>query len=313
MKNLYLLIIGITITLSACSTKQSETTEKSEAEVAEVKGPDVVGEEITYSNETIEMKGYLAYDKNLEGKRPGVLVVHEWWGHNAYARQRAENLAELGYVAFAVDMFGDGKTAGHPDDAGKFTQEVVSNMDEATSRFTEALKTLHSHSMVDTEKTAAIGYCFGGSVVLSMANAGLDLDAVAAFHAGLGLPIQPEEGKVKARILVCNGADDPFIPQEQTDAWKKSMDDAGIAYTYVAYPGAVHSFTSPIADSLGAKFEMPLAYNEDADKKSWEELKSLFKEVFGEQFYKPQSTQRVAEFRSILKDSQYISAHAAVN
>jgi dienelactone hydrolase len=282
MKLRYLLITGFIVALGACTSKQTETTEEREAEVAQVMEPDVLGEEITYSNGSIDMKGYIAYDKNLEGKRPGVLVVHEWWGHNEYARYRANKLAELGYVALAVDMYGDGKTAGHPDDAGKFTQEVVSNMDEATSRFTEALNTLNSHSMVDTEKTAAIGYCFGGSVVLSMANAGLDLDAVAAFHAGLGLPIQPEEGKVKARILVCNGADDPFIPQEQTDAWKKSMDDAGIAYTYVAYPGAVHSFTSPIADSLGAKFEMPLAYDEEADKQSWEELKSLFKEVFGE-------------------------------
>ena len=281
MKLRYLIFTTATIVLSACSGNKKEAANESEDAVIEVQGPNVVGEEITYSNGNIEMKGYLAYDKNQEGKRPGVLVVHEWWGHNEYARMRAKKLAELGYVAFAIDMYGGGKIAGHPDDAGKFTQEVMSNLDEATSRFNEALTTLTSQSMVDAEKTAAIGYCFGGSVVLSMANAGIDLDAVAAFHAGLGLPIQPESGKVTAKVLVCNGADDPFIPQEQTDAWKQSMDDAGVNYTYVAYPGATHSFTSPFADSLGIKFELPLAYDAEADKQSWEEMKSLFENVFG--------------------------------
>ena len=278
MKFKYLILAGACVALSACTTDKKDSS--NEPEVVEVKGPEVVTEEIRYSNGNIEMVGYLAYDKNMEGKRPGVLVVHEWWGHNEYARMRAENLAELGYVAMAIDMFGDGKIAGHPEDAGKFTQEVMSNLEEATSRFSVALETLKSQKLVDKEKTAAIGYCFGGSVVLSMANAGIDLDAVAAFHAGLGLPIQPEEGKVTAKVLVCNGADDPFIPQEQTDAWKSAMDAANVQYTYIAYPGATHSFTSPFADSLGAKFELPLAYSEEADKQSWEEMQKLFAEVF---------------------------------
>ena len=282
MKKTYLLVAGALFAFTSCSTKQTETTEEPEKIVVEIKGPEIVGEEIRYTNGNIEMIGYLAYDKSLEGKRPGILVVHEWWGHTEYARHRANKLAELGYAALAVDMYGDGKTADHPEDAGKFTQEVVSNMEEATSRFNEALNTLHSQPMVDTEKTAAIGYCFGGSVVLSMANAGIDLDAVAAFHAGLQLPIQPQKGKVTAKILVCNGADDPFIPQEHTDAWKKSMDDAGIDYTYIAYPGVVHSFTSQAADSMGAKFELPFAYNKEADNKSWGEMKKLFEEAFGE-------------------------------
>jgi len=162
MKKAHLFIAGVVIVFTSCSTKQTETTEEPEEAVVEVKGPEIVGEEITYTNGTIQMNGYLAYDKSLEGKRPGVLVVHEWWGHDEYTRHRANKLAELGYVALAIDMYGDGKTADHPEDAGKFTQEVVSNMDEATSRFNEALKTLHSQRMVDSEKTAVVGYCFGG-------------------------------------------------------------------------------------------------------------------------------------------------------
>lgn len=282
MKNLQLLIIGTVFIFSACSTKQTDTTESQETEAKEAMEPSVVGKEVKYSNGTIEMIGYMAYDENAQGESPGVLVVHEWWGHNAYARERADKLAELGYVALAVDMYGDGKTADHPEDAGKFTQEVFSNLDEATSRFVAALNTLKEEPNVDPDKIAAIGYCFGGSVVLSMANAGLDLEAVAGFHAGLQLPVQPEAGKVNAAILVCNGADDPFVPQEQTDAWKKSMDDAGVKYTYVGYPGAVHGFTSKGADSLGAKFELPLAYNEEADIKSWDQLKVFLKDAFGE-------------------------------
>ena len=282
MKKLQLIIMGAVLGFSACSTKQTDTTAEQENENIEMLEPSIVGKEVKYSNGNIEMIGYMAYNENAEGKRPGVLVVHEWWGHNAYARERADKLAELGYVALAIDMYGDGKTAEHPEDAGKFTQEVMSNMDEATSRFVAALNTLKEQPNVDPEKIAAIGYCFGGSVVLTMANEGLDLDAVAGFHAGLQLPVQPVAGKVKAAVLVCNGADDPFVPQEQTDAWKKSMDDAGVSYTYVAYPGAVHGFTSKAADSLGAKFQLPLAYNADADMKSWDQLKVFLKDTFGE-------------------------------
>jgi len=280
MKRLHTLLVIAFLLFVSCSQKQSDKAEVVDEEPTEMKTPEIVGEEIKYSNGTIEMIGYLAYDKNADEKRPGVLVVHEWWGHNEYTRERARQLAELGYVALAVDMYGDGKTAGHPEDAGKFVEEVISNMDEAVSRFEEALKTLNAHPGVDIEKTAAIGYCFGGSVVLSMANAGIDLDAVAAFHAGLQLPVQPEKGKVTAKVLVCNGADDPFIPQEHTDAWIASMDAAEVDYKYVSYPGVVHGFTSKYADELGKEFELPLAYNEEADLESWEELKALLNSVF---------------------------------
>ncbi|MEO1055033.1 MAG: dienelactone hydrolase family protein [Bacteroidota bacterium] len=269
--------------LIACGPAEEKKTEEdtdATTKTEEPAAPNVVGEEITYSTDSTEMKGYIAYDASKEGPRPGILVVHEWWGHNEYARKRADMLAELGYVALAVDMYGDGQTADHPDDAGNFAGMVFQNIDEAKARFIRAMETLKSNANTDGDKIAAIGYCFGGSVALSMANAGMDLDGVVAFHSGVALPIQPDSGAVKAKIIVCNGADDTFIKPEHITAYKASMDAAGADYQYIAYPGAVHSFTNPGADTVGTKFNLPLAYNQEADQKSWEEMKKLFEEIF---------------------------------
>ena len=147
--------------------------------------PMVEGKDVQYSADGVVLKGYLAYDKNVKGKRPGVLVVHEWWGLNDYARKRANMLAEMGYVALAVDMYGDGKQAMHPDDAGKFSSELMKNFDVAKARFMAALEFLKAQPAVDPDRIAAIGYCFGGGVVLNMARQGVDLKGVASFHGGL--------------------------------------------------------------------------------------------------------------------------------
>ncbi|TRX51762.1 dienelactone hydrolase family protein [Fulvivirga sp. M361] len=272
-----LLLLGIV----SCTGKSGDTVDNKETPVEEeVVEANITGEEITYATDSLVMKGYIAYDKNLEGKRPGVLVVHEWWGHNDYARKRAEMLAELGYVALAVDMYGEGQKASHPTDAGKFAMSVMTNIDAGQARFARALEELKANPNVDTEKIGAIGYCFGGSVVLTMANMGLEMDAVAAFHSGVELPVMPEGEKVKAKILVCNGADDTFVSPESVKSYKTAMDAAGADYKYIAYEGAVHSFTSPDADSLGRQFDMPLAYNAEADTQSWNEMKALFDSVF---------------------------------
>jgi len=241
----------------------------------------VVGKEVTYHAGNTTLKGYIAYDDSIQGKRPGVLVVHEWWGHNAYARHRADMLAALGYTALAVDMYGDGKQANHPDDAGKFSGAVRKNMPQAEARFRAALKLLHKHPSVDRNKTAAIGYCFGGGIVLEMARRGLPLDGVASFHGSLGTASPAQKGKVKARLLVLNGADDPFTKPEQIAAFKQEMESAGVDYRFINYPGARHSFTNPQADEFGQRFNMPLAYNEKADKASWGELLAFFKQLFG--------------------------------
>ena len=241
---------------------------------------EVVGKEVDYTQAGTTLKGYLAYDDALEGKRPGVLVVHEWWGHNPYARQRARDLAALGYTALAVDMYGEGKQAEHPKDAGKFAGAVRENAEVATARFTAAMQRLKAEATVDASKLGAIGYCFGGSVVLNMARWGVDLDGVVSFHGSPATTKEAATGDVKAKILVCHGADDNFIPQEQIDAFKAEMDAAGADYTFKAYEGAKHSFTNPDADAMAEKFGIGIAYNADADQQSWSDMKAFFEDVF---------------------------------
>ncbi len=238
------------------------------------------GKEVQYTADGVVMKGYLAYDGTVKGKRPGVLVVHEWWGLNEYARKRVRMLAEMGYIALAVDMYGDGKQAMHPDDAGKFSSELMKNFDTAKSRFTAAMEFLKKQPSADPDRIAAIGYCFGGGIVLNMACQGVDLKGVASFHGSLSAVKPAAQGAVKAKILVLHGADDKFTTPEQIDAFKREMKNAGADFRFIAYPGAVHSFTNPDADELGKKFNLPLAYNEEADRKSWEELRKFMKEIF---------------------------------
>ncbi len=245
------------------------------------KPPKVETKEITYSGGGVLMKGYLAYDANKEGKLPGVLVVHEWWGHNEYARKRARMLAELGYIALAVDMYGEGKQATHPEDAGKFASEVMRSMDTAKARFLAALEFIRQQPATDAGRVAAIGYCFGGGVVLHMARSGVDLRGVASFHGSLATEQPAQPGTVKAAVLVCNRADDGFVTQEQIDAFQKEMADAGVDFQFKSYPGAKHSFTNPDADKFGKEFGLPLAYNEAADKQSWADMQVFLTRVFG--------------------------------
>ena len=240
----------------------------------------VVGKDVSYRTGGTLMKGYLAYDDASSGKRPGILVVHEWWGHNDYARSRARQLAELGYTALAVDMYGEGKQAAHPDDAGKFSGVLKKNMPLAEDRFKAALHLLREQPTVESEQIGAIGYCFGGGIVLEMARRGVDLDAVASFHGSLTINSPPEKGAIKTRIFVANGAADPFVKAEQIKIFKAQMDGVGADYQLVNYPGAKHSFTNPDADKYGEKFGLPLAYDATADKASWSAMQQMFAEVF---------------------------------
>lgn len=240
----------------------------------------VKGEEVTYQAGGVAMKGYLAYDDAVKEKRPGILVVHEWWGHNDYARMRARMLAEMGYTALAVDMYGGGKRADHPDNAKQFASEVGGNLPLMTQRFRAAEKYLKKHKTVDGKRLGAVGYCFGGVVVLNMARAGEKLAGVVSFHGHLGTSQPAQRGQVKAQVLVLNGADDPFVTAEQIEGFKKEMDNAGVKYRFINYPGAKHSFTNPEADAYGQKFNMPLAYHKDADQRSWAELQAFFNGLF---------------------------------
>jgi len=242
--------------------------------------PDIRFKPVKYNAAGTRMVGYLAWDASIEGKRPGVIVVHEWWGLNDYARMRARMLAELGYTALAVDMYGNEKVATHPDDAGKFSSELMKNFDLARTRFLAGMELLKKEPTVDATRIAAIGYCFGGGIVLNMARQGTDLKGVASFHGNL-TPVKPAQpGSIKAKLLVLNGDADKFTTSEQIGAFKEEMKTAGADLTFISYPEATHSFTNPDADKLAKEFKMPIAYNAAADKLSWEELKKFLKEVF---------------------------------
>jgi len=240
----------------------------------------IIEQALDYKEGDTTLKGFVAYDDTLTGKRPGVLVVHEWWGHNEYARERARQLARLGYVALAVDMYGDGKQANHPDDAKKFSAEIAQNMALGKARFMASIEALKKINVTDPDKMAAIGYCFGGAVVLQMARDGLDLDGVVSFHGSLDTPSPAQPGAVKAKVLVAHGGADPFVPQAHITAFIDEMNSAGADYQMEIYGGAKHSFTNPGATQVGVKFGLPLEYNQRADDASWSEMQRFFNSIF---------------------------------
>jgi dienelactone hydrolase len=231
---------------------------------------------VTYTYDGVNLKGMLAWDDAVSGKRPGVLVVHEWWGLNDYARKRAEELAKLGYVAFACDMYGEGKSTEHPKEAGEFANDVRKNLKTWQGRALAGLKVLQDSDMVDGDKLAAIGYCFGGSTALQLAYTGAPLKAVATFHAALPVPTPEQTKAIKPRILICHGADDSFIPKETIDKFKAALDAAKVDYQFKSYAGAEHSFTVHGAEKAGVK---GLSYNAAADQQSWQALQMLFRET----------------------------------
>lgn len=232
---------------------------------------------ITYQVGDQTYKGYLAWDEAVEGKRPGVLVVHEWWGLNDYARSRADQLAELGYVAFACDMYGDGKTTTHPQEAGAMAGKVRENLDAWRERAVVGLDVLASQEQCDKERLAVIGYCFGGSTALQLAYTGADVDAVVTFHAALPVPSLGEAKQIEGRIQIHNGADDALIKQETIDQLSEVLNEAGVKWKLISYPGAKHSFTNKDAGKAGVP---ALEYNAEADRKSWAAMKELFQQVF---------------------------------
>lgn len=239
----------------------------------------IQGEEVTYAADGVTLKGYIAYDANKKGKRPAILVIPEWWGNNEYPRMRARKLAELGYIAMAVDMYGEGKIAANPDEAKTLASPLYQAPNVAKSRLEAAEMKLKTYDQTDAENMAAIGYCFGGSMALNVAKLGMDFKGVVSFHGGLA-GVAPDKNLLKADILVCHGAADKFVSDEDVAAFKKGLDSIGAKYTFKVYPDATHAFTNPSATVNGKKFNMPIAYNEAADKKSWEDMKEFFNKIF---------------------------------
>lgn len=236
-------------------------------------------EAVTYKDGDTVLKGVVVYDDAKKGKRPGIVVVHEWWGITKHTRAEARRFAQEGYTAFVADMYGDAKTADNPTDAGALMKSVMGDAALVQSRFKAAREQLAKHASVDATRIGASGYCMGGAVVLSAARAGVDLVGVAAFHPSLG-GYRTGPGPVKAKVLVLNGADDPFNKPEQIDALKKDMEAAKVDMIFINYPGAVHAFTNPEATEKGKQFKIPLAYNAEVDKQSKAEADKFFKATF---------------------------------
>lgn len=241
----------------------------------------VQGKEVIYESNGMTFKGYVSYDDAIKGKRPGVIVVHEWWGLNEYARMRTRMLAELGYTAMAIDMYGDGKVADNPDDAGKLAGPVRKDIALAKERFEAGMKAMRNQETVDASNIAAYGYCFGGGVALNMARLGEDLKGVASFHGSLETTNPAQPGQIKARIISFSGDADKSIPADKVEAFKKEMDAAGVNYRVVIYPGAKHAFSNPEATERGIRFNRPIAYDAEADKDSWQQATVFLREVFG--------------------------------
>ncbi len=270
----------IIIFFIACNNQSTSSSSSADSTLKETaKAPAIKEESVTYSAGNVTMNGYIAYDANKEGKRPAVLVIPEWWGLNDYPKMRARKLAELGYIAMAIDLYGNGKTAENPDDAGKYAMPFYQNPQMAKARFDAAMNKLKTYNQADTNNMAAIGYCFGGAVVLNMARMGDNLKGVVSFHGNLvGVP--PDKNLLKAKILVCHGADDKFVQQTEVDKFKKQMDSIGADYTFKAYPNATHAFTNPASTENGEKFKMPIKYNAAADSASWNDMKDFFARIF---------------------------------
>lgn len=229
----------------------------------------VVGKDVSYKAGDTVMKGWLAYDDAVRGKRAGVLVVPEWWGANDYARKRARMLAGEGYVALVVDMYGNGQVASNPQEAGALAGSVNKNPPLAYTRMDAARAFLERQPNVKKGEIAALGYCFGGGVVLNMARAGMPLKAVASYHGVLATDIAVKPGDIKAKLRVFHGEADSLVPPAQVDAFKTEMDNAQADYMLVAYPGVKHTFTNREADSYAAQFGLPLKYDNAADTDSW--------------------------------------------
>jgi dienelactone hydrolase len=234
-------------------------------------------ESVEYKQGDTVCKGFLAYDDALQGKRPGVLVVPEWWGLNDYAKSRASQLAMMGYVAFAADIYGGGATTTDPKEAGKLATQFRSNRPLLRERAKAALDALEKSDMCDSKRVAAIGYCFGGGTVLELARSGADLAGVVSFHGNLDTPNPDDARNIKAKVLVMTGADDPNVPEAKVAAFEDEMRNAKVDWQVVIFGNAVHGFTNPANGSDNSK---GVAYNEKADHRSWEYMKVFFAEIF---------------------------------
>ena len=266
--------ILIATTLLACTAKRHQ--DHSEADYTTVKLKEAP---VSYPADSINMNGFVAWDDADSAKRPVVLIVHGWWGLNDYIKDRARQLAKLGYLAMAVDMYGNGETADNPEKAKQLSMPFYSNPQLAKKRFDAALDKIKTHPVADITRIAAIGYCFGGGMVLNLARLGENLKGVVSFHGSL-LGVPPDKNLLKAQVLVCHGDSDKFVSNEEVMQFSHQMDSIGAGYSVIRYPNATHAFTNPASTENGKKFGLPIAYNAAADSASFNDMMSFFDKIF---------------------------------
>ncbi|MGE0081643.1 MAG: dienelactone hydrolase family protein [Thiohalomonadaceae bacterium] len=238
----------------------------------------IQSERVTYRDGDEELRGYLTWDDAVQGRRPGVLVAHEWWGLDDYVRNRAEAFAKLGYVAFALDLYGEGRTTDHPDETGAWSKEIQSNTELWQRRARAGLEVLRKHRLADARRIAAAGYCFGGGTVMQLAYGGADLRAVVSFHGPLPPPSPAQAKAIKGAIFAAHGSQDAFAPHERVQAFQTALDGAGVDWFMMVFGNARHSFTNPGADARGLD---NLKYDEKADKRSWAAATRFLEERLG--------------------------------
>jgi len=268
-KTYLLLLLAITLSATSLTAQNSKDKEKSK----------IIAEEISYKAGEVTLKSVVYYHAKQKGKQPAILVVPEWWGLNDYAKSRAKMLAELGYVAMAVDMYGNGLVVDNPTDAQANAGRFYGDPNLIKSRMQAAYNTITQLPQVDASKVSAIGYCFGGTVSLFAASLGVPLQTVVSFHGGLA-GFQASPAMQNTKVLICHGESDSFVPQADIDNFHQEMKKYNITYQFKSYKNATHAFTNKDATEVGKKFNMPISYNEAADKASWEDMMAFFKMYF---------------------------------
>lgn len=276
MKFLQILAIAA-LSLSVACTDQKVKTDNTSAVATPASS--IKTERVTYELNGKPYESFAAYSGSAKDKKPVVMVIPEWWGLTDYAKKRAEQLAELGYFAMAVDYYGNGKAVENPKDAQALAAPFYSDAALSKATFEAAKQQLQKFPQADASKVAVIGYCFGGAQALNMARQDPSLSGAVSFHGNLMTGVKPNNDKVK--ILVCHGANDTFVPAKEMAAFKTEMDSAKIDYSVISYPDAMHSFTNPAATAIGEKYNLKVAYNKVADEKSWSDMKAFLKRAFG--------------------------------
>jgi len=278
LKLIIMTLVATSVASISCNEAGNKTETKNNADSTEkFSFPDIKEDAVSYEIDGKKYDGFVSYKKDQQGKRPGILVVHEWWGLNDYSRRRAKQLAELGYISMAVDVYGNGQTAEDPATAQALATPFYIDPQLAKKRLDAAIDFLKTYPQTDTSQIAAIGYCFGGYVVLNAAKLGSDLKGVVSFHGGL-TGAKPEKN-MKIKFLVCHGGSDQFENSHVAE-FKKEMDSVNADYTFKVYPNAEHAFSNPNATAKGEKFNIPIKYNAAADSASWNDMKEFFKNLF---------------------------------